>query len=224
MVLEARGQYLDTEAIADVCRHCPIDQHRIVLARFSMGGYGVYRTHYETPGTYKALVVFCGIPDLAYERVGQGGHPDFLQDEYLAPFKDVPMFVFHGTADRNAPFEKTVQVVEKLRAVGARVAFVVQEGVGHGAPSAEHIAQYHHWKHRTGVQLLPPSTHADQLFPGCRQQRGILARRFGRSVRVGDTVCHGRRRGCVVVDIFSAVHWGDREKLSVSCVAACTRG
>jgi hypothetical protein len=33
------------EDIADVCRHYPIDQSNIVLARFSMGGYGVYRTH-----------------------------------------------------------------------------------------------------------------------------------------------------------------------------------
>ena len=49
------------EAIADVCRHYPIDRSNIVLAGFSMGGYGVYRTHYETPGMYKALAVFCGI-------------------------------------------------------------------------------------------------------------------------------------------------------------------
>jgi predicted esterase len=133
------------EAVADVCRHYPVDRSNIVLAGFSMGGYGVYRTHYETPGAYRALAVFCGIPDLANERVRPEGHPDFLQDEYLAPFRGVPMFVFHGTADRNAPFEKTAQAVEKLEAIGAQVEFVAQEGTGHGAPNSEHVAQYHRW-------------------------------------------------------------------------------
>jgi len=57
----------------------------------------------------------------------------------------VPVFVFHGTADRNAPFEKTVQVVEKLEAAGAQVEFVTQEGAGHHAPDAEHLARYHRW-------------------------------------------------------------------------------
>jgi predicted esterase len=133
------------EAVADVCRHYPIDRSNVVLAGFSMGGYGVYRTHYETPGAYKALAVFCGIPDLANERVGPEGHPDFLRKEYLAPFVGMPMFVFHGTADRNAPFEKTVQAVGKLEAVGAHVKFVAQEGTGHGAPHPEYVAQYHRW-------------------------------------------------------------------------------
>ena len=55
------------------------------------------------------------------------------------------MFVFHGTADRNAPFEKTVQVVEKLRAAGAQVEFVAQEGAGHGAPNPGYAEQYHQW-------------------------------------------------------------------------------
>ena len=133
------------QAVADVCRHCPIDQSSIALAGFSMGGYGVYRTHYETPGTYKALAVFCSIPGLANERVGPEGHPGSLQDGYLAPFKGVPTFVFHGTVDRSAPFEKTVQVVGKLKAVGARIEFAAQEGTGHGAPNAEHVAKYHCW-------------------------------------------------------------------------------
>jgi dipeptidyl aminopeptidase/acylaminoacyl peptidase len=53
------------------------------------------------------------------------------------------MFIFYGTADRNAPLEKTVQAVEKLEAVGAEVEFVAQESTGHGAPNSEHIAQYH---------------------------------------------------------------------------------
>jgi dipeptidyl aminopeptidase/acylaminoacyl peptidase len=55
------------------------------------------------------------------------------------------MFIFHGTADRNAPYEKTVQVVEKLRSAGARLEFWAEEGKGHSAPGPEILARYRQW-------------------------------------------------------------------------------
>jgi dipeptidyl aminopeptidase/acylaminoacyl peptidase len=55
------------------------------------------------------------------------------------------MFVYHGTGDLNAPFEKTVEAVEKLQAIGAHVRFCPQEGRGHGAPDPETISAYHQW-------------------------------------------------------------------------------
>jgi len=133
------------EAIQDVCRYYPIDTNRIVLAGFSMGGYGVYRTHYETPGKFRALAVFSGIPDEASQAFPAEEHPNFLQDAYLAPFSDVPIFIFHGSADRNAPFEKTQQVVQKLRALGAPVEFYVQEGAGHVVPDEAATDAYYAW-------------------------------------------------------------------------------
>lgn len=133
------------EAIQDVCRHYPIDTDRIVLIGFSMGGYGVYRTHYETPDRFRALAVFSGMPNLAIFYFPDKDHPNFLQDAYQEPFKEVPMFVFHGAEDRNAPFDLTVQAVEKLRAAGAQVEFYVQEGAGHDLPDKEATQAYCDW-------------------------------------------------------------------------------
>jgi dipeptidyl aminopeptidase/acylaminoacyl peptidase len=133
------------EAIQDACRHFPIDTGKLVLAGFSMGGYGVLRTHYENPGRFKALAIFSGIPNSANQYFPGEGHPDFLQDAYLEPFKDVPLFVSHGATDRNAPFELAEQVVEGLRRAGAQVEFFVQEGVGHEIPRGEGLHAYHAW-------------------------------------------------------------------------------
>ena len=133
------------EAIADACTNYPVDADRLVLAGFSMGGYGVYRTHFETPNTFRGLAIFSGIPNLAETYFPGEGHPGFLDDANLVPFKDVPMFVFHGSEDRNAPVELTTEVVDKLRAVGAQVEFYVQDGAGHSAPDQEATRCYHAW-------------------------------------------------------------------------------
>jgi predicted esterase len=133
------------EAIADVIENYPIDESRVVLAGFSMGGYGVLRTFYETPEKFRALVVFSGDPDLANRWSDSGSYPDFTNDEFVAGFDSVPVFVFHGEQDRNAPFERVVLAVEKLRAAGARVEFVTEPDRGHEAPGDETIEAYHAW-------------------------------------------------------------------------------
>ncbi len=132
------------EALEDVLARYPVDPERLVLAGFSMGGYGVYRTHVENPRRYKALVVLSGAPDLGPQWLGEG-HPSFLDATTLGPFKGVPMFIVHGTEDRNCPYAKAVQVVEGLKAAGAEVTFVPEEGRGHEGPTAETLAMLNRW-------------------------------------------------------------------------------
>lgn len=121
------------EAIEDVLKNYPIDKDNVILAGFSMGGYGVYRAYYENPQIFRALAVFSGQPDMANRWGILGGpHPNFLEDKYLKPFKDMPIFIFHGKKDRNCPFELAAQLVEKLKAAGARVEFHTEEEAGHG--------------------------------------------------------------------------------------------
>jgi len=133
------------EAIDDVIMNYLIDQENIYLSGFSMGGYGVYRTHYETPGKFKALAVFSGDPDLANRWNAEGGSPNFTDEEYLRAFDGIPVFIFHGETDRNAPFEKTEEAVEKLRTAGADVEFVTEPDKGHSSPAQETIEAYHAW-------------------------------------------------------------------------------
>jgi len=128
------------EAIEDVLANYPIDRRRIVLTGFSMGGYGVYRTFYETPQTFCAAAVFSGV---AVYRVD--GAIDFNQEQHLAAFRDVPIFICHGELDRNLPFDRAQAMAERLRTAGARVEFCGEPDKGHEAPGPETIARYHAW-------------------------------------------------------------------------------
>jgi len=132
------------EAVADVLAHYPVDPERVFLAGFSMGGYGVYRTALAQPGRFRGLAVLAGQPDLGPQWLGEG-HPDALDPGNLARLKGETFFIVHGTEDRNCPFAKTVQMVEGLKAAGARVTFLAEPGRGHDGPSAEAEARYLAW-------------------------------------------------------------------------------
>ncbi len=133
------------EAIDAVTENYPIDNSNIFLSGFSMGGYGVYRTFYETPEKYKALVVLSGHPNMANKWLPDGNHPNFFEDKYLEPFKDVPMFIFHGKKDRNCYFSQTEKLVEKLKTAGADVQFEVDDNKGHEQPGNMIKFKYGRW-------------------------------------------------------------------------------
>jgi predicted esterase len=133
------------EAIAAVVQSYPIDEKRIILTGFSMGGYGVYRTFFEHPERYKALAVFSGNPSIGNEYFPGEGHPDFLADRNLAKFKGMSLFIFHGREDRNCPFAVTQELAKKLGRIGADVELVTEEGAGHQRPGPEALRRYHEW-------------------------------------------------------------------------------
>ncbi|MFI5144182.1 MAG: prolyl oligopeptidase family serine peptidase [Ignavibacteria bacterium] len=131
------------EALKDVKLNYPVDTNKIILSGFSMGGYGVYRTFYETPGVYKALAIFSGHPNLPSLWLGDG-YPDFLNEKYLDVFNGKKIFIFHGTQDRNCPFELTLKLVDKLKNAGADVEFVSEE-TGHSQPSEISRQKFLNW-------------------------------------------------------------------------------
>jgi predicted esterase len=133
------------EAIDAVIQSYPIDERRIVLTGFSMGGYGVYRTFYEHPERYRALAIFSGEPNIGRNYFPGEDHPNFLEERYLAHFKGMPIFIFHGLEDRNCPFAVTKEVVGKLERAGAMVELVTEEGAGHQEPGPETLRRYYDW-------------------------------------------------------------------------------
>jgi predicted esterase len=133
------------EAIEDAAANYPVDRGSVVLAGFSMGGYGAYRTFWQDSKRYRAVAVFSGHPDLGNRWLGRDDQPDFLDTKYLAVFRGVPVFVYHGTRDRNTPFELTERLVSLLRGAGARVEFCSEEGAGHGMPGPRCQAVYLRW-------------------------------------------------------------------------------
>jgi dipeptidyl aminopeptidase/acylaminoacyl peptidase len=136
------------EAMASVIDDYPIDTTRIILAGFSMGGYGVYRTFYETPEKFRALAIFSGHPDIANFWYPGNDYPDFTGTEMLKLFRDVPMFVFHGEGDRNAPYEITERVVTELKRLGSKVEFHPEADKGHEEASDQTYEAYYDWVRR----------------------------------------------------------------------------
>jgi len=132
------------EAIDDVIRNYPVDTSKIILSGFSMGGYGAYRIFYEYPRFFKAVVVFSGNPNLASQWIGEG-FPNFLQAKYQKPFKGVPMFIYHSKNDLNCPYPLTLQLVNQLKKVGAKVEFVPVPESGHGLLDQESFPKFDSW-------------------------------------------------------------------------------
>lgn len=133
------------EAIESVKSNFSIDDKNIVLAGFSMGGYGVYRTFYEHPETYSALVVFSGSPHIRFGAPEGMSLIDFTDEKNLESFKDIHVFIFHGARDKNVPFEDTEQFIEKLEGAGAHVEFYVEKDKGHEPPNEKTIKAFHKW-------------------------------------------------------------------------------
>jgi len=134
------------EAMADVAANYSVDTSRIVLGGFSMGGYGVYRTFWESPDMFKALLVLSGDPKLPWlqRKLTGGRYPPV--HERLEIFESTPMFVFHGTEDRNNPFDRTAAFVRRLKASGACCVEFHTEKLGHEAPhDPQTLDRLHAW-------------------------------------------------------------------------------
>ncbi len=136
------------EAIDDAIANYSIDASRILLTGFSMGGYGAYRTFYESPGKFSGVAIFSGGPELGGGYAPDSDPPSFLEEESLKAFRGVSMFIYHGEKDRNVPFARTLEVVEKLRTAGADVEFRSDPDRGHEEPPGSVIKKYHEWVRR----------------------------------------------------------------------------
>ena len=133
------------EAIDAVREDYPIDDANIILSGFSMGGYGVYRTFFETPNKFKAAAVFCGAPTVPIFYSGGKPCPNFLDEQKLTVFKNLPMFIYHGEKDLNVPVNDARELVEKFKKAGAKVEFITEPEVGHNMPSKENRKKFYNW-------------------------------------------------------------------------------
>jgi len=136
------------EAIEDAIKNFPVNASEIILAGFSMGGYGAYRIYHEYPGMFKGVAVFSGHPSLATKWLGEG-YPDFLNPSYLKTFHNTPVFIYHSKNDLNCPYELTLKLVDKLKSEGARVEFVTTDEGGHGIIDKENLPLFHNWLKET---------------------------------------------------------------------------
>lgn len=109
-------------AIVDyIIDHYNVDPNRVYVLGMSLGGYGTMDFANAYPDRIAAAMPFCGGSTAkTYEGLGQ-----------------VPLWIVHGTADRDVPVSRSREVVEWLRKRHQDSLLIYSElpGINHGAPA-----------------------------------------------------------------------------------------
>jgi len=109
------------------------DPDRVYLTGLSIGGQGTWYLAYTHPERWAAVVPVCGfVENLRQWPAAAPG----VSDPYASiadALVDVPVWIFHGSADQTVPVEASRRMQEALQEVGADVTYSEFEGVGHNA-------------------------------------------------------------------------------------------
>ena len=115
------------------------DPSRVYLTGLSMGGNGAWYLAYQNPDQFAAVVVVCGF---ASERTGTSGsgYAAIASGSEGDPFAGVakrvaklPIWMFHGDADKAVPVDESRKMEAALKVIGANVRYTELPGVGHNA-------------------------------------------------------------------------------------------
>jgi len=106
----AVAQLLDT-----IVENNRVDKNKVYLTGLSRGGSAAWEMAVQSPDKFAALAVVCGMTPLPYAS--------WIN-------KELPIWVFHGDQDKSIPISESVNMVDKLKAIGYNVKFTIYEGVG----------------------------------------------------------------------------------------------
>lgn len=106
---------LALEILEAVRKEFSVDAQRIYVAGQSMGGGGTWDALARRPELFAAAVLLCAPADAST----------------AAKIAHVPVWVFHGDADKTVPVAASRRMVEALRAAGGQPKYTEYPGVGH---------------------------------------------------------------------------------------------
>ena len=92
-----------------------IDPDRVYLTGLSMGGYGTWATIGKYSERFAAAIPICG-----------GGDPELGE-----AIGELPVWAFHGDEDYVVPVERSIEMVEAVKAAGGNAQLTRYPGVGH---------------------------------------------------------------------------------------------
>lgn len=98
-----------------VLEHPAADPRRVYLTGLSMGGYGCWDLAMRYPEKFAAVAPICGGGDASK----------------AARLVGVPLWAWHGTADRAVPVDRSRVMIEAIRRAGGDPKYTELEGVGH---------------------------------------------------------------------------------------------
>lgn len=97
-----------------------VDPDRVYVTGLSMGGYATWRMIARRPDLFAAAIPICG-----------GGEP-----AAAAVLRDLPIWAFHGDADRVVPRDLSRSMVDAIRKAGGVAKYTEYPGVGHDSWTA----------------------------------------------------------------------------------------
>lgn len=108
--------------IAELQKEFKLDDRRIYVGGFSMGGVGTWELISRYPGVFAASFAIAG---------GPGDRPALP-----SLIRHIPVWVFHGTRDNTASPENSRQIVKALNELGGRAKYTEYEGGTHESHTA----------------------------------------------------------------------------------------
>lgn len=102
----------------EVVQQFAVDEERIYLTGFSMGGFGTWDLAMMHPARFAAIAPICG-----------GSVPG----RDVSALVDMPIWTFHGDKDPVVPILFTQQIVTALEGLGSSVNFTIYAGVEHNS-------------------------------------------------------------------------------------------
>lgn len=95
----------------------PIDPAKVYVTGYSMGGIGTFGILAEYPDLFAAGVPICG-----------GWYP-----KDAAKFKNIPIWAFHGDADKSVPVSQTRNIIAAIEKAGGHPKYTEYPGVDHNS-------------------------------------------------------------------------------------------
>ncbi len=103
------------ELLDFILKDSAIDKSRVYVGGLSMGGFGTYDILSRRPDLFAAAVPICGGADLGKIEL----------------FKDIPLWVFHGSEDLVVNPQISRNLIEMLKQKGRVVRYTEYKGKGH---------------------------------------------------------------------------------------------
>ena len=104
-----------TDVLDEIEAKYAVDKDRVYLTGLSMGGFGTWALATAHPERFAAIAPICG-----------GGDP-----QQAGRLKNIPIWVFHGAKDETVAPERSQEMVDALKAVGADVQFTLYPEADH---------------------------------------------------------------------------------------------
>lgn len=108
------------EVIDALIKDGAVDTKRIYITGLSMGGYGTFDAISQRPNFFAAAMPICGGGDSTQAK----------------KFKDLPLWVFHGSKDDIVPPEMSRAMVEAVKKAGGKAQYREYPEAGHDSWTA----------------------------------------------------------------------------------------